>query len=45
MKNTLYKGPSLPLSKEIDEQKYRQEGESFEEKVERIARALSDDTD
>ena len=38
-----FRGQSLSLSKEIDEQKYRQKGESFEDKVERIACALADD--
>ena len=42
MKNTYYEGPSLPLSQEIDKMKYRQEGESFDEKVHRIAAALAD---
>ena len=38
-----YNGPVAPISVEIDEMKYRQKGESFEEKIKRIARALSDD--
>ena len=38
-----YRGPTLNLSQEIDGQKYRQEGEEFHDKVERIACALSDD--
>ena len=42
MRNTEYTGPSMPLSQEIDEMKYRQEGESFDGKVKRIARALAD---
>ena len=42
MKNVYYEGPTLKLSQEIDEMKYRQEGESFHEKVERIAGALCD---
>ena len=45
MRNRSYSGPSMPLSKEIDEMKYRQEGESFEDKVKRIANALADDED
>ena len=45
MRNRQYSGPSMPLSQEIDEMKYRQEGESFEDKVKRIANALSDDED
>ena len=43
MKNREYDGPSLELSKEIDKMKYRQEGETFNDKVERISCALSDD--
>ena len=42
MKNKIYEGPTLPLSQEIDKMKYRQEGESFDDKVQRIAVALSD---
>ena len=42
MKNTYYEGPTMGLSQEIDTMKYRQEGESFDEKVKRIARALMD---
>ena len=45
MRNRQYSGPSMPLSQEIDEMKYRQEGESFEDKVKRIANALADDED
>ena len=37
-----YEGPHLSLSQEIDTMKYRQEGEDFHDKVERIAKALSD---
>lgn len=36
-------GPTLPLSQEIDREKYRQEGEDFYQKVTRIAQALKDD--
>lgn len=43
IKNRLYKGPSVPLSQEIDEMKYRQEGESFHDKVLRLASSMSDD--
>ena len=43
IKNRLYEGPSVPLSQEIDEMKYRQEGESFNEKVLRLASSMSDD--
>lgn len=35
-------GPTLPISIELDEMKYRQEGESFREKCTRIADALKD---
>ena len=45
MKNKIYEGPTLPLSQEIDKMKYRQEGETFDDKVQRIAVALSDDGD
>ena len=41
-KNRIYDGPSLPLSQEIDKMKYRQDGETFDDKVQRIAEALSD---
>ena len=43
IKNRLYEGPSVPLSQEIDEMKYRQEGESFHDKVLRLASSMSDD--
>tara|TARA_B100000287_G_scaffold428590_1_gene480260 strand:+ start:1251 stop:3011 length:1761 start_codon:yes stop_codon:yes gene_type:complete len=36
-------GPTKKISQEIDELKYRQKGESFNEKIQRISRALSDD--
>lgn len=42
MKNTYYDGPSMPISQEIDEMKYRQEGETFDDKIRRIADALAD---
>ena len=42
MKNVHYSGPALPLSQEIDQMKYRQDGETFNDKVQRIAGALSD---
>lgn len=42
MHNIEYTGPTTPLSEEIDKMKYRQDGESFNDKVKRIARALSD---
>ena len=40
--NRIYEGPTMSLSEEIDATKYRQEGESFDEKIKRIARALAD---
>ena len=43
MKNIEYSGPFMSLSQEIDKMKYRQENESFDEKIKRIAKALSDD--
>ena len=42
MKNVHYTGPNMPISQEIDEMKYRQEGETFHDKVVRIAGALMD---
>ena len=36
-------GPKTNISKEIDEMKYRQKDESFDEKIKRISRTLSDD--
>jgi ribonucleoside-diphosphate reductase alpha chain len=38
-------GPSLEISKEIHEMKYRQEGETFRESCSRIANTLADDPD
>ena len=43
MNNKIYNGPSLEISKEIDSTKYCQEGESFDEKIKRIAATLADD--
>ena len=43
--NKTYDGPSLPLSQEIDAMKYRQEDESFDDKVKRLASSMSDDND
>ena len=43
MRNIDYPGPVTSLSQEIDEMKYRQKGESFNDKIKRIARALADD--
>ena len=37
-----YSGPSLTLSNEIDAMKYRQKGESFTDKVLRLASSMSD---
>ena len=37
-----YEGPSMSLSQEIDAMKYRQNGEDFHDKVQRIAGALKD---
>ena len=42
MKNVYYEGPSLPISQEIDKVKYRQEGETFHDKVMRMADSMSD---
>ena len=42
MDNRTYEGPTTSLSQEIDEMKYRQSGETFDDKVKRIARALAD---
>ena len=44
IRNRTFQGPSVPLSQEIDEMKYRQEGESFHDKVCRLASSMSDDT-
>lgn len=37
-----YSGPSMSLSQEIDATKYRQEDETFDDKIKRIAGALAD---
>ena len=42
MHNEEYTGPSMPLSIEIDEMKYRQQDESFDGKIKRIAGTLCD---
>ena len=42
MMNVYYEGPSLPISQEIDKVKYRQEGETFHDKVMRMADSMSD---
>ena len=43
IKNRLYEGPSVPLSNELDSMKYRQDGETFHDKVLRLAESMSDD--
>ena len=45
MRNIEYKGPTMSLSKEIDQMKYRQVDESFDQKIKRIAKALADGVD
>ena len=42
LQNIEYEGPVKPISQEIDAMKYRQKGESFHEKIKRIARTLAD---
>ena len=42
MNTNRYPGPSVPISNEIDKMKYRQDGEDFHDKVERISHALAD---
>ena len=42
LRNRNYEGPTTTISQEIDEMKYRQKGESFDDKIKRIARTLSD---
>ena len=42
MNNTYYEGPETSISKELDEMKYRQEGETFDDKIRRMAGALKD---
>ena len=42
MSNRIYDGPSMSLSQEIDELKYRQVDETFDGKVKRIANTLAD---
>ena len=42
IKNREFTGPTMPLSQEIDEMKYRQVGESFTDKVLRLASSMSD---
>lgn len=38
-------GPTLPISQEIHQTKYRSEGETFEDAMMRLSSTLSDDTD
>lgn len=45
MRNIEYAGPITSISEEIDAMKYRQDGESFDDKVKRIAGALNDNPD
>jgi ribonucleoside-diphosphate reductase alpha chain len=42
MRNIEYAGPITSISEEIDAMKYRQDGESFDDKVKRMAGALND---
>ena len=42
IRNRVFTGPSVPLSQEIDAMKYRQEDESFHDKVCRLASSLKD---
>ena len=42
IKNTHYEGPTTTLSQELDQMKYRQPDESFNDKIERISSTLSD---
>ena len=42
IRNTEYTGPTTTISEEIDAMKYRQDGESFDDKVRRMAGALND---
>ena len=44
MRNSVpYDGPRTALAEELDAMKYRQEGESFDDKINRLARSMSDD--
>ena len=42
MKNVNYTGPTTQISQEIDRMKYRQEDETYDHKVKRIANSLAD---
>lgn len=44
MRNSVpHDGPRTTLAEELDAMKYRQEGESFDDKINRLARSMSDD--
>ena len=44
MRNSVpHDGPRTALAEELDAMKYRQEGESFDDKINRLARSMSDD--
>ena len=44
MRNSIpYDGPSTALAEELDAMKYRQKDESFDDKIKRLARSMSDD--
>ena len=45
MDNRIYEGPTTTLSQEIDAMKYRQEGETFHDKIKRLADSMSDSKD
>jgi ribonucleoside-diphosphate reductase alpha chain len=45
MANTYYEGPKLPISIEIDEIKYRDGDETFDGKIRRLARSMSDNAE
>src|SRR6056300_21013 len=42
LRNRNYEGPTMTIAQEIDEMKYRQKGETFNDKIQRIARTLCD---
>jgi ribonucleoside-diphosphate reductase alpha chain len=44
MRNSIpYDGPSTALAEELDAMKYRQKDESFDDKIKRLSRSMSDD--
>ena len=44
MRNSIpHDGPRTALAEELDAMKYRQKGESFDDKIKRLARSMSDD--